>query len=58
MFAQLCEHKLKAKRSKYEFVCSHVKYFGHVVGSGELRVDPDTVLAVADWVAPRDIKGV
>ena len=35
-----------------------VKYFGHVVGSGELRVDPDKVSAVADWAAPRDIKGV
>ena len=31
---------------------------GHVVGSGELRVDPDKVSAVADWAAPRDIKGV
>ena len=35
-----------------------VKYLGHVVGSGELRVDPDKVSAVADWAAPRDIKGV
>ena len=29
-----------------------------MVGSGELRVDPDKVSAVADWAAPRDIKGV
>ena len=27
-------------------------------GSGELRVGPDKVSAVADWAAPRDIKGV
>ena len=58
MFDQLRKHKLKAKRSKREFAWSHVKYLGHVVGSGELRVDPDIVSAVADWAAPRDIKGV
>ena len=58
MFNQLCKHKLKAKHSKCEFACSHVKYLGHVVGSGELRVDPDKVSAVADWAAPRNIKGV
>ena len=58
MFDKLRKHKLKAKRSKCEFAHSRVKYLGHVVGSGELRVDPDKVSAVADWAAPRDIKGV
>ena len=58
MFDKLRKHKLKAKRSKCEFVWSRVKYLGHVVGSGELRVDPDKVSAVTDWAAPRDIKGV
>ena len=27
----------------------HVKYLGHVVGSGELSVDRNKVAAVADW---------
>ena len=58
MCEQLCNHKLKAKRSKCEFDRSYVKYLGHVVGSGELRVDPDKSSAVANWAAPRDIKGV
>ena len=58
MFSQLCEHKLKAKHSKCEFARLCVKYLGHVVGYGELRVDPDKVSAVADWAAPRDIKGI
>ena len=30
----------------------------HVVGSGELRVDPDKVLTETDWAAPQDIKRV
>ena len=58
MFNQLCKHKLKAKRSKCEFACACVKYLGHVVGSGKLRVDLDKVLAVDNWAALRDIKGV
>ena len=58
MFTRVHEHKLKAKHSKCEFEHSCVKYLGHVVDSGELCVDPDKVLAVADWAAPRDIKGV
>ena len=55
MFTQLCKHKLKAKHSKCDFGQSCIKYLGHVVGSGELCVDPEKVLAVADWAAPRDI---
>ena len=58
MSNRLCKHKLKAKRSKYGFAHSHVKYLGHVVGFSELRVNPDKVSAVADWAAPRNIKGV
>ena len=58
VFNRLCKHKLKAKCNKCEFKCSCVKYLGHVVGSGELRVDPDKVSTVADWAALRDIKGV
>ena len=58
MFTQLCKHKLKARCSKCEFARSGVKYLGHVVGSGELHVNPNKVSAIADWAAPQDIKGV
>ena len=44
--AQLCkvldrlhEHKLQAKLKKCEFGKPYVSYLGHIVGSGELRVD-------------------
>ena len=58
VFTWLHKHKLKVKRIKCEFSRSCVKYLGHVAGSDELRVDPDKILTVADWAAPRDIKGV
>ena len=58
VFARLRENKLQAKLKKCEFGKPHVKYLGHVVGSGELRVDMDKVAAVRDWAPPVDIKGV
>ena len=51
----LHKYKVKVKYSKCEFVHSWIKYLGHVVGSGELRVDPDKVSVVADWAAHPDI---
>ena len=58
MFNRLRKHKLHAKLNKCDFGKERVKYLGHIVGSGELCVDPDKVVAVASWDAPTDIKGV
>ena len=43
---------------KCEFGKPHVKYLGHVVGSGKLRVDSDKLAAVLDGEPPVDIKGI
>lgn len=56
VFERLAEHKLFAKRKKCEFGKARVRYLGHVVGSGELRVDVEKVSAVKDWAPPADIK--
>ena len=47
-----------AKLKKCEFSKPHVKYLGHVVGSGEVHVEKDKVDAVTNWEPTRDIKGV
>ena len=39
VFDRLRNHKLQAKLKQCEFGKPYVKYLGHVVGSGELRVD-------------------
>ena len=49
---------MQAKLKKCEFGKPYVKYLGHVVGSGELRVDSDKVAAVLEWEPPKDIKGI
>ena len=58
VFDRLREHKLQAKLKKCEFGKLHVKYLGHVVGSGKLSVDREKVAAVTSWERPSDIKGV
>ena len=58
VFQRLREHKLQAKLKKCEFGKPHVKYLGHIVGSGEVYVDKDKVAAVANWEPPKDIKGI
>ena len=58
VFQKLREHKLQAKLKKCEFNKSCVKYFGHVVGSGEVHVNQDKVTTVANWEVPIDIKRV
>ena len=58
VFDWLRKHKLQDKLKKYEFGKPYVKCLGHVVGSGEFRVDSEKVAAVLDWEPPKDIKGV
>ena len=56
VFQKLRENKLQAKIKKYEFSKQHVKYLGHVVGSGEVNVNKDKVAVVTNWEPPKDIK--
>ena len=58
IFQRLREHKLQAKLKKCEFDKPRVKYIGYIVGSREVHVDKDKVAAVANWEAPKDIKGI
>ena len=39
IFNRLQEHRLQAKLKECEFRKQYVKYFGHMVGSGEFCVD-------------------
>ena len=48
VFDHLWKHKLHAKLKKCDFGKDRVKYLGHVVGSGEVSVEEDKVVAVAD----------
>ena len=44
VFQKLSEYKLQVKLKKCKFGKPHVKYIGHIVGSGEVYVNQDKVV--------------
>lgn len=55
-FKQLEKFKLRAHRQKCRFVCSEVKYLGHIITKHGLNVDPAKVEAITSLPAPANIK--
>ena len=58
VFERLRQHKLYAKRKKCTFAQRSIKYLGHVVENGQVRVDDDKVAAVRTWPTPTCVKHV
>lgn len=54
----MVKYKLRAKRSKCKFVCSHVKYLGHIISPEGIRTDPEKIAAILDMKEPRNPKEV
>lgn len=51
----LRKHKLYAKRSKCDFHQPEVKFLGHIVGQGVIKVDPTKVATVTAWPEPKTV---
>lgn len=49
-------HKLYLHLEKCAFAQSTVEYLGHIIGNGEVRMDPGKVAAVRDWPIPKNKK--
>ena len=49
MFEKLRVEKLFANYKKYFFGLKLVKYLGHIIQAGSLRMDPDNVEAICTW---------
>lgn len=54
----LKENQLYLKPQKCEFEVSTVKYLGHIIGNGEVRMDPKKADAVRDWPVPKNVHEV
>jgi hypothetical protein len=52
---KLREHRLYAKRSKWEFLLKEVTFLGHVVSNGGISVDPSKVKDMLNWKPPTDV---
>jgi hypothetical protein len=52
VFKILEQHQLYAKGSKCSLNREELKYLGHIIGHGTIKVDPAKITAVSDWPKP------
>ena len=56
---KLQEAGLQLDINKCEFECQIVKYLGFIVEVGKgICMDPEKVMAIQSWEAPKTVKGV
>lgn len=55
VFQRLQEHKLFVKKEKCEFAQIEIKFLGHKVNQGQVRMDEKKVQAILEWPAPRNM---
>ena len=47
------KENLYVKLSKCEFGKTSLNYLGHIVGGGELKIDPSKVAIIVNWPKPK-----
>src|SRR5271168_637745 len=52
----LKREKNYVKLSKCEFGKTSLNYFGHIVGVGELKIDPSKVAVILNWPKPKYVR--
>ena len=55
VFEILRKNRLYLKPQKCEFETDCIKYLGHIIGNGQVRMDPKKALAVREWPEPRNL---
>lgn len=59
VFSKLTEAGLQLDIGKCEFEVYRTKYLGYIIETGKgISMDPEKVKAIAEWEAPRTVKGV
>ena len=46
---------MSGKTSKCEFGKTSLVYLGHIVGGGELKIDPSKVDVIVNWPRPKTV---
>jgi hypothetical protein len=55
VFAKLREHKLFVKLEKCSFAQEKIKFLGHIIQQGCIRMDQDKVKAIEEWQPPSNV---
>ena len=58
VFAILQKANLKLNPNKCKFFQTEAKLLGHIVGHNKIKVDDEKVVAVRNWIPPRNVKQV
>jgi hypothetical protein len=54
----LKEQQLYAKPSKFFFGVKQVEYLGHIVSHEGVKVEPNKIKAMMDWLIPKTLKNL
>jgi hypothetical protein len=54
----LKEQQLYAKPSKCLFAVKEVEYLGHIISHEGVKVDPNKINAMMDWMIPKTLKNL
>jgi hypothetical protein len=54
----LQREKLYVKLSKCEFGKTPLVYLGHIVGGGQLKIDPSKIDVIVNWLEPKSVTKV
>jgi len=52
---RLREYELYVKREKYEFAKDEIMFLGHLIGEGQVKMDPRKIQAIVEWSAPKSV---
>ncbi|KAK3557454.1 hypothetical protein QTP70_027739, partial [Hemibagrus guttatus] len=55
---RLLDNHLYVKPEKYEFHVTQVQFLGFIIKPGQIKMDPQKVQAVVDWLSPSSVKEV
>ena len=55
MYSHLREHQLYVKKEKCEFAQRKIKFMGHIISKGIVKMDEKKVQAIFDWPAPNKV---
>jgi hypothetical protein len=55
VLSRLREYELYVKREKCEFAKAEIMFLGHLIGEGQVKMDPQKIQAIVEWSAPKSV---